>query len=280
MRYITLLFSTLLGSLCIAEVNYPFVSSNTPYSSVIALEKGEPDKVIPYGKKPLQFGELWIPAAPTGKSHPLIIFIHGGCWLNAYDISHSHALSTSFVQNGFAVWSLEYRRVGDDGGGWPGSYEDILKGIQFAQQLRSQSIDLTKVVVVGHSAGGHLALLAAAEQRLAKNITGVIGLAAISDLKTYSEGHNSCQQATSSFMGGAFDEQKLEYLKADPRKHSLHKNTVLIHGDKDGIVPLTQSTNSGLQLKSINGAGHFDMIHPGTTSWKVIIETLNTMTSL
>ncbi len=279
MKYLLLLSLTVSSLVCIAEINYPDAKPNVPYSSVLKLEKNEPDKIIHYGQMPLQFGELWLPQTQKTPA-PLIIFIHGGCWLNAYDIKHTHALSTSLKQKGFAVWSLEYRRTGDDGGGWPGSYADIIRGIEFVKNLNDRHIDTSNIILAGHSAGGHLALVAGASETIKPLISGIVGLAAISDLKAYSEGNNSCQKATLSFMGGNFEEKKDEYLNADPRSLRLHKNTTLIHGDQDSIVPVRHTVESGLRSNLVKDAGHFDLIHPGTDAWRAFIDELKRMTDL
>ena len=80
-----------------------------------------------YAGQPQQYGELWLPEGIG--PFPVVVFVHGGCWLNAFDITHTHAASTALAQAGYAVWSLEYRRVGDPGGGWPGTFDDISLGV-------------------------------------------------------------------------------------------------------------------------------------------------------
>jgi len=260
--------------------------SNVPYGSLKSLEQGKPSKKIAYGDDSLQFAELWLPkngllknglpknGLPKNKQakKPLVVFIHGGCWLNAFNIKHIYPASNALAQAGYPVWSVEYRRTGDKGGAWPGSYNDIIAAIEKAKQQFEQDI-----VLMGHSAGGHLAVLAA--KHFAKNndkqIKQVIGLAAISDIERYSTGTNSCQTATPSFMGGDYDKQATQYDLANPMKQGFHLNTVLIHGDQDNIVPLAQSIDTEQAVKVIKGAGHFDMIHPNSRAWQAIINTLS-----
>jgi len=93
----------------------------------------EADHVIPYGDGPLQFGELRL---PDGEGpFPVIVLIHGGCWMSEYDIGHSRKLANAFPQEGIATWSLEYRRIGDPGGAWPGTFDDIEAGFTHLSEL-------------------------------------------------------------------------------------------------------------------------------------------------
>ena len=242
------------------------------YSEVTALDAPSPTAVLKYGDNLLQFGELWLPAAKGERKHPLVIFIHGGCWLNQYDIAHTHALSAALSQSGYAVWSIEYRRSGDEGGGWPGSYEDIKSAVRFTQSLDQHPVDLSKIAIAGHSAGGHLALLAGSE--LADKFSAVIGLAAIVDLEKYSLGSNSCQSATAGFMGGTALEKPSDYDAANPAKQKLHANSVLIQGDADSIVPVQQALQSTARVSIVAQAGHFDLIHPATAAYQQLLREL------
>ena len=113
------------------NVDYSQVESGVSFAAVQALDYREADHTLVYGSDPLQFGRLWLPAAVDTQPASLVVLIHGGCWMNAYDMAHTFALSTALAQAGYAVWSLEYRRTGDEGGGWPGSYEDVLAGIDY-----------------------------------------------------------------------------------------------------------------------------------------------------
>lgn len=252
---------------------------NVPYSDVLKQVVRQSDLTLSYGPDQFQFGQLWFTSNQDKSSaNPLVVFIHGGCWLNAFDIKHSYALTTAIAQQGFNVWSLEYRRTGDEGGGWPGSMEDVLAGIRYIQQYQDDRIDRNNVILSGHSAGGHLALMSGSLLQK-ETIKGVVGLAAIADIKTYSEGENSCQQATSGFMGGSSNEIPDLYKKANPIAQSLHPLSILLHGDKDAIVPISQASAAGLPVEVVKGAGHFDWIHPQTQAFTLFIEQLNKMTN-
>ena len=254
--------------------------SNISYTEVLELAVASPNAVISYGSDALQFAELWLPPGATQQAdefkYPLLVLVHGGCWLNEYDITHTHALSTALSQAGYAVWAMEYRRTGDKGGGWPGSYQDVKAAIEYIPQLQQYPLLLDKIALAGHSAGGHLALLAAGDPELdsAISIVAIIGLAPIIDLVEYSKGANDCQIATAKFMGGSAEELPQQYALATVANKPLISNAIVLHGTADNIVPISQSRNSGLKTLPINGAGHFDMIHPGTPAFQALLQQL------
>jgi acetyl esterase/lipase len=251
------------------------MKSNVSYKSVTELGFVGADKKLVYGddNPELQYGLLWLPPnlSATEKA-PLIVFIHGGCWLNQYDIQHSFPLSSALAEAGYAVWSLEYRRTGDTGGGWPGSFDDIRQGLAFTSSLKDHPVDLDHMIIMGHSAGGHLALLAASEFPQAG---AVIGLAAITDIVEYSRGANDCQTAALPFMGGSYEDRPTAYLAANPASRSLHENTILLQGDMDSIVPFAQSQLPGASATVFAGAGHFDWLHPDSGAYQVLLSSLD-----
>ena len=264
----------LFAGLDTSESSEGKVKSNVSYTSVTELGFIEADEKLVYGdaSPDLQYGLLWLPENfPPAQKVPLIVFIHGGCWLNAYDIQHSYPLTAALAQAGYAVWSLEYRRTGDVGGAWPGSFDDIRQGFAFTSMLKKYPVDLERIVIMGHSAGGHLALLAASENQ---NVSGVIGLAAITDIIEYSRGENDCQTASVDFMGGDYESNPIAYKAANPANKSLHDKTILLHGDSDSIVPLGQSQLQGATAVVFEGAGHFDWLHPGTGAYQLLLSTL------
>ena len=124
---------------------------------------------------------------------------------------------------------------------------------------------------VGHSAGGRLALLAGAQLPDAK---AIVGLAAITDVVSYSRGDNSCQQATRAFFGGDYESRPDAYREGNPAGRPLHANSVLLHGDAEVIVPPEQARLQGASTKTLEGAGHFDWIHPGTRAFQLLLSTL------
>ena len=253
-------------------VEYLPVEDNVAYSAVTALDYAQPDEQVNYGDDPLQTASVWFAHQPTGSEQKLLLLIHGGCWLNAYDIKHTYALSTALAQAGYTVWSLEYRRTGDVGGGWPGSLEDIESGIHRLETYSKKSFSLKNTVLIGHSAGGHLALLAGGKRA---QLRAVIGLAAITDIAEYSVGQNSCQQVTKQFMGGAATDKPEEYKLANPLAQPLHSHTILLQGDADNIVPLAQAVALNVPVVMQQNAGHFDWVHPGTQAFQTLLIQLD-----
>lgn len=254
-------------------IKFPAVDENVAYSNVAALSFRPADEQISYGPDPLQYALLWRTTQHENRADsPLVILIHGGCWLSAYDIQHTYSLSTGLAQAGFNVWSLEYRRSGDLGGGWPSTYDDIKAGILASASYNSGEFDLSQSVLVGHSAGGHLALLAGGA---IQQLKGVIGLAAITDIEEYAQGSNSCQQVTKNFMLGMPADKPNEYQMANPSKQPLHVNTLILQGDKDNIVPAFKLDQLDRKIIMLKGVGHFDWIHPGSTAFKTLTQQLN-----
>ncbi|NVJ60193.1 MAG: alpha/beta hydrolase [Gammaproteobacteria bacterium] len=237
------------------------------------------DDRIKYGLDPFQFGLLWNAKQLKPGKRPLVVLIHGGCWLSAYDIAHSYPMATELATQGFSVFSLEYRRTGNQGGGWPGSFDDVIAGLK--QIARFSDLEqYSKITLVGHSAGGHLALLAAAHLDKWQPVgvpVSVVGLAAITDIEQYAKGQNSCQTAGVQFMGGSPQERSKEYEAANPTRFEFNLPVLLLHGKEDPIVPVAQSNainDSQVKVIKQQGAGHFDWIHPGTPSFKVLLDEL------
>ncbi|MDQ3811175.1 MAG: alpha/beta hydrolase, partial [Chloroflexota bacterium] len=180
------------------------------------LERPPPpaDRRLWYGPLDVQFGDLRLAAAPTAARQPLAIVIHGGFWRARYDLLHIGHLAAALTARGVATWSLEYRRVGN-GGGWPATLEDVAAGAEHALELaREFPLDLDRVVTIGHSAGGHLALWLAAERTL--RLQGAVALAGVVDLRRAAElglGNDAVQ----AFLGGAPTDVPQRYRAASPR---------------------------------------------------------------
>jgi len=247
--------------------------ANISYSQVLESPIDASDKTLFYGQDPLQFGELWLPK--TQRPAPVVVLIHGGCWLNSFDLNHVRGLATALARSGYAVWALEYRRTGDDGGGWPGTYQDIALAMSQLRLLEPFAVDIKKIALVGHSAGGHLAMLYGSQHQDAAALLAVIGLAPIIDLVAYANGTNSCEIATPKFMQGSPKEVPDAYMKASLVEKSLHPNTFIIHGRLDEIVDVSQTKAAPeARVNVVEGAGHFDMIHPNTQSFSTLLRVL------
>ena len=262
---------------------YPKKISQVPYSALGVLPTSEADEQFSYGDDPLQTIYTWHGRSSTNGMYAdkALIFIHGGCWLNAYGYEHAKGMYHALAELGMGVYVTEYRRVGDEGGGWPGSLDDVTQAISTALKRIENEGRYTNIYIAGHSAGGHLALLAA--QRLSSsslnlsraNIKRIIGLAAITDIQSYAMGHNSCQSATAKFMNGMPEDVPTAYQRATPRPTHGSLPITLLQGDADSIVPARHAVLSGTNQKIIKNGGHFDWLHPESTSFDALLEVIS-----
>ncbi len=262
---------------------YPKKISQVPYSALGVLPTSEADEQFSYGDDPLQTIYTWHGrlSANAMYADKALIFIHGGCWLNAYGYEHAKGMYHALAELGMGVYVTEYRRVGDEGGGWPGSLDDVTQAIRTALKRIENEGRYTNIYIAGHSAGGHLALLAA--QRLSSSslnlsradIKRIIGLAAITDIQSYAKGHNSCQSATAKFMNGTPEDVPTAYQRATPRPTHGSLPITLLQGDADSIVPARHAVLSGTNQKIIKNGGHFDWLHPESTSFDALLEVIS-----
>ena len=229
------------------------------------------DARLRYGDDEFQFGDLRLPKGPG--PFPAAMFIHGGFWRARYDLKHTSFLCAAVTKAGFATWNLEYRRVGNSGGGWPGSFEDVTAGYQFLRQLAGKyPIDTKRILVLGHSAGGQLALALAAHHN---SMRGVVSLAGVSNLRRAWELHLS-NDAVSEFLGGDPQRVPEHYHEASPAELDIHCKQLIVHGAEDDTVPVQMSRDYAKQklhrhenasLLEIPKAGHFEIVDPESTIW-------------
>ena len=264
------------------QINYPPVPGNLAYSDVIALPWRQHDIKIAYGEHPDQFGLLWLPNPKVAIKKPTVALLHGGCWMRAYDIHHTAALATALAQAGYPVWNIEYRRADENQSAWPTSLQDVRRGLLALHQLSNYGVTLDEVAILGHSAGGHLALLLAAEasQLIPSecNDVFVVGLAAITDIAAYASGDNSCQRCTALFMGGTPNGIPDAYAAANPIGKEINIPVTLLQGDADQVVPADQFNSlrgKTVTRQLISDAGHFDWIHPGTPAFQTLLHILD-----
>jgi acetyl esterase/lipase len=250
---------------------------------ILTLPPPPADVRLPYGSDPNQFLELRLPK--TKSPHPLVINIHGGFWRAKYDLAHGGHLCAALTAKGIATANLEYRRVGNDGGAWPNTFADIRAAYQFLRQnARTQNFDAQKIVIMGHSAGGQLALCLAAHE---STVTRVISLAGVVDLQRAYQLHLS-NDAVVEFLRGTPAEVPDHYREADPMQLAIPQaRQWLIQGASDDIVAsgfsrdyvATKQKGSGrekedVHLLEIAGAGHFDLIDPRSAAWKQVEQTV------
>lgn len=251
---------------------------------ILSRQPPPADARLAYGSDPNQFIDLRFPAKKQSTS-PLAINIHGGFWRAKYNLDHAGHLCAALCAQGIVTANLEYRRVGNDGGAWPGTFEDIRSAYQFLRQnARKYSFDWTKVAVMGHSAGGQLALCLAAHE---PGVIGAISLAGVVDLQRAYQLHLS-NDAVVEFLGGAPTEVPDHYREANPMQLSIrHGRQRLLHGLVDNTVPpafsreyvatkqrRTGAEKENVHLLEISGADHFDLIDPLSAAWKHVAETV------
>lgn len=236
------------------------------------------DQRLAYGADPNQFLEVRIPKRKG--PHPVLLNIHGGYWRAKYDLAHAGHVCEALRLTGVATFNVEYRRAGNEGGGWPGTFADIRSAYRFAQQSGSRfALDVNRLVVMGHSAGGQLALCLAAHET---SLLRVISLAGVVNLQKAFELHLS-NDAVVEFLGGKPSEVPEHYREADPSELKIpHARQWLIHGGADDVVPpafsrdyvdLKKKKGETVQLVEIAGAGHFDVIDPRSEAFKKQVRT-------
>jgi acetyl esterase/lipase len=263
---------------------------------ILSLVHPEPDARIPYGPDDLQFGELRIPDG-TGP-HPVAIVLHGGCWRARYDIGHTRAFADALRREGCAVWSLEYRRVGNPGGGWPGTFLDVASGADYLRTLAaSHPLDLERVVAVGHSAGGHLALWLAARGGLGDgsgirgafdplSLSGVVSLAGVTDLRR-AVAERVCDTMAAQLVGGGPEEVEARYAEASPiERLPLGVPQRLVTGALDAVVPPAFGEDYVARARAkgddathtlVEGAGHFEVIAPRTEAFRAVVKAIRAL---
>ncbi len=210
----------------------------------------------------------------TKGPHGLAISIHGGYWRAKYDLGYMGHLCAALTAKGIATANVEYRRVGNAGGGWPGTFADVRAGYQFLLQNAPQyKFEVHRVVAMGHSAGGQLGLCLAAHE---SGVRAVISLAGVVDLQRAYELHLS-NDAVVEFLGGTPAQVVDHYREADPMRLAIGARQWLVHGAEDDVVPPAFSRDyvsaklkakEDARLVEIAGAGHFEVVDPRSGAWK------------
>ena len=239
-----------------------------------------PDLTMRYGPDPDHLIDVRLPADPTDR--PLVIFIHGGFWRVAYDRAHVGPLAADLAGRGWPTATVEYRRVGQAGGGWPGTLDDIAAAVEALPALVAEAgvpVDASAPILAGHSAGGHLALWAASRNPCG----GVLALAPVCDLRTaYTRGLGN--DAVAALLGGGPDDVPDRFLAADPlARLPLGVAMMLVHGVEDDVVPIDLSrgfveaargAGDSAELVALPGVEHFGVIDPESAAWPSVLRAL------
>ena len=283
-----------------APTSRPAVQPTLGWQAVSAMPLPAPGERIAYGPGPLQFGELRIP--PGRGPFPVIVLVHGGCWQSAFDYRYMTHLAAWMTARGAATWTIEYRRIGDAGGGWPGTFIDVARATdQLRRIATTHPIDVDRVLAAGHSAGGQLALWLASRARLAPDSTlyqpnplpirGVLGLAAITDLARYRVGPpDSCNASVDALLGGGTAVYPGRYADTSPAQRlPLGVPQVFVQGDRDPIVDpasvrayVAAATRAGdrASIIALPDAGHFETSVPETRSEAALGQALQRLLEL
>ncbi len=256
------------------------------FADLLARPRAAADARVAYGPDPRQFGELWVPAGEGPL--PVIVLVHGGCWqADLPGLELMDYLAADLKARGYAVWNLEYRRIGHPGGAWPGTFQDVAAGLDHLRTLApGRSLDLSRVVLVGHSAGGHLVSWLAARPGLPKTsplwtreplpVKGVVSLAGINDLESFRErGPDRCggPQTIDDLVSAAARGGQDLYADTSPaRLPAPEAQAAVISGGLDPIVPPgfgpPFATRWSAAEITIGRAGHFELIDPTSPAWR------------
>jgi acetyl esterase/lipase len=272
------------------EAAQPPEASLMTWDDLFARARPQPDQRIAYGEGDLQFSELWLPDGSG--PHPTVLMIHGGCWQT--DIAKRDIMNWiagDLRARGIAVWNVEYRGVDREGGGYPGSYEDILSAADsLMQQGGSLGLDLSNIAAIGHSAGGHLALWLAARQAAPPGqeltsptrlpIGTVISQGGLPDLEAgeQREGHACGTEAPRLMAGGRYT------VTSPPHMPAGNARQILVNGARDPIAPpafaavyrdtMLARDVTGIELVTIADEGHVELVSTGTASWERQVELI------
>jgi acetyl esterase/lipase len=263
--------------------------------SILDLPALGADARLAYGTARHQFGELRLPAGVG--PHPVAVVMHGGFWRARYDLEHISHLCATLTAAGVATWSLEYRRLGNRGGGWPGTFLDAAAGADHLRILaQSYPLNLERVVAVGHSAGGHLAAWLAGRRRITKDsplfaadplrLYGVAPLAGVLDLWRAWELRLS-GGVVQQLMGGTPERLPARYAAGSPAALlPLGMRQVLLHGTADDSVPYdisrdyaaaARAAGDDVELMTLPGTGHYELIDPRSQEWPRVRDAVLTL---
>jgi acetyl esterase/lipase len=271
-------------------------------ADILTRPSRPPDQVLHYGERDDQVAGLRLPGpgdrpgdpgAPGRPGHPLVIFLHGGFWRSAIDAAHTGPLAAALASAGFVVCTPEFRRTGQPGGGWPGTFDDVAAAVDTLPGIAARAAGglagTGQVVLAGHSAGGHLALWAAGRRRLPATdrwhaarspAVGVVSLAGVCDLAAcFRLGLDG--DAAGDLMGGGPESFPGRYRSADPM--GLLPTGIaarLVHGTADERVPADQSRDYTARAVAagddascdlLPGCGHFELIDPLSAAWPAVL---------
>lgn len=246
-----------------------------PGDNILSAPPVAADRRLRYGPEPEQFADLYFARDKSQAS--LAINIHGGYWRARYDLTHASPFCAALAARGINTANLEYRRVGSPGGGWPRTFEDVRSAYRYLlQNAAGLEIRSAPAVILGHSAGGQLALCLAAHE---KSVQSCVSLAGVLDLRRAFELHLS-NDAVVEYLGGTPEQVPEHYREASPMELTIATaRQVIVHGLADEIVPVAISRDysaakkkraEAVEFVPIPQAGHFDVIDPRSKAFAVV----------
>lgn len=281
--FLKILVLTMIGLTQTVFANWHFYPKD-----VNALHSAPADQRISYGNDPMQFGDLRLPSTPG--PHPVAIVIHGGCWISKFaDLQNTAALADSLRDLGVATWNINYRTADVPGGGWPGTFQDVASAADYITTIAKKfNLDLNRVISVGHSAGGHLALWLAARHQLPttsplysanpQRLRGVLVLGGPADLKRFREhAKQICDGDVVGKLLGSNDVIEQRYLQASPiNLLPLKTRQIILLGAEDNAIPMSmldpyikkaRKKGDKVEVITIPYSAHHEYIVPNSMTW-------------
>jgi acetyl esterase/lipase len=254
----------------------------------------QPAARIAYGPAPAQVVELFLPHGHG--PHPVVVLIHGGCYRTEFEgLAQTSGIAADLATRGYAVWNVEYRKLGEPGAGYPGTFLDVANAVdRIRTEAPRYNLDLRRVVALGHSAGGHLALWAAGRHKLPRSspmwradpqaIRAVISLGGIGDLEGQGEVFaGACGPDPIPKIIGAAT-RSAPYADTSPAELlPLGARIVMISGVSDHVMPpatgeafaeRARKAGDSAEAIAIADAGHFDVVIQGAAAWKAVVQAL------
>ncbi|MEO0695202.1 MAG: alpha/beta hydrolase [Pseudomonadota bacterium] len=273
------------------------------WPDLLARNLPRPDETLLFGPLEQNSGDLWLPTErEEGSSPPVVIMIHGGCWQKSIaDRTLMNYAARALADAGFAVWNIEYRGVDEQGGGYPGTFQDVALAGDVMRDLAVEfNLDLDRTIAYGHSAGGHLAVWLASRLRLPKSsplytedpvpLTGVVNTGGLADLAASAPVTlPTCLAAIEdTLIGRGLPDREDPYADTSPdRLLPIGTPIVSINGDRDGIAPPSlgeafteeaRAAGDTARTVIVPNTGHVELIAPGTAAFDETIAVIRELT--